>query len=131
MNYSPQLTTAHSPTAGSMLMISTMLWLTTAPLPAAAAPSKERIHRIALVAGANNGGRDRVLLRYAQSDAKAMSRVLQELGGLAPGDVRLLLEPSRALLRTELLKLRFSYPLDPGEWSRHSLPTSSNPSAPP
>lgn len=62
-------------------------------------PSNEAlsaVRRFALVAGANDGGASRVRLRYATSDAEAISRVLFELGGVAQGDSLLLLEPDRA-----------------------------------
>jgi len=45
------------------------------------------LRRFALVAGANDGGHDRVTLRYANSDARAMSKVLTQLGGVDPRDV--------------------------------------------
>jgi len=51
------------------------------------------LRRFALVAGVNNGGPGRVLLRYAHSDAEAFARLLKELGGVASRDVLILLEP--------------------------------------
>ncbi|MCA9569989.1 MAG: caspase family protein [Myxococcales bacterium] len=50
--------------------------------------------RVALVAGANDGGPDRVRLRYATADARAMADVLVELGGVARSDVVMLADPS-------------------------------------
>ena len=41
------------------------------------------LRRFALVAGANDGGSSRVTLRYAASDARAVSQVLTQLGGVA------------------------------------------------
>lgn len=56
--------------------------------------------RFALIVGANDGGQERALLRYAQRDARTVARVLEQLGGVDPQDRVLLLEPSpEALLR--------------------------------
>ncbi len=57
-----------------------------------------RIRRFALIVGANDGGVDRVKLRYAGTDATAVAKVLEELGGVAKADVVLLLDPDRAAL---------------------------------
>ena len=43
---------------------------------AEASPARHTVQRIALVIGANNGGPEREVLRYAGSDAGTMSRVL-------------------------------------------------------
>ena len=53
------------------------------------------IRRLVLAAGANNGGVDRDLLRYAVSDAENFVRVLEEMGGIDPADVLILREPDR------------------------------------
>ena len=52
--------------------------------------------RVALLVGANDGGADRVRLRYAIDDARALGKVLHELGGIAAADLRALAEPTRA-----------------------------------
>lgn len=49
--------------------------------------------RFAVVVASNHGGEDRPVLRHAHSDARAFTDVLVELGGVAPGDVKTLLEP--------------------------------------
>jgi uncharacterized caspase-like protein len=60
------------------------------PAPAwAAAP----LQRYALVVGANAGGSDRPLLRYAVTDAERFARVLVDVGGVAPGDQIVLKQP--------------------------------------
>lgn len=64
------------------------------------------MRRFALVAGANDGGPDRVLLRFARSDAEAFARVMQDLGAVAPGDTLLLTEPTPDTLRAGFLSLR-------------------------
>jgi len=70
-----------------------------AAMPAAAAlPEEENklvLRRFALIVGANNGGKDRVRLQYAQTDARALNQVLLELGGVARKDSKLLLDPTR------------------------------------
>jgi hypothetical protein len=70
----------------------------TPTLAHAAAPEVTTTRRIALIVGANDGGTSRVKLRYAGSDAKALSRVLAEVGGLSRGDQQILLDPSQAEL---------------------------------
>ncbi len=64
------------------------------------------IRRLALVIGANDGGPGRERLRYAVSDAKAVIRVLESLGGVAADDSRLLVEPNREMLLWETERLR-------------------------
>src|SRR5581483_11486178 len=55
-----------------------------------------RLRRFALMAGFNDGGPTRPQLRYATSDAHAMSRVLQSLGGVAPDDIVFVSDATRA-----------------------------------
>ena len=55
--------------------------------------------RFALLVGANDGGPERVELRYADDDARAVHQVLRELGGLSEQDTELLLDPDLATLR--------------------------------
>jgi len=50
--------------------------------------------RFGIFIGSNNGGRDRVALRYAVSDAHSISNVFYEMGGIAAEDSVLLVEPS-------------------------------------
>jgi len=59
-----------------------------------AAPPESSMRRFGIFIGSNNGGRDRVTLRYAISDAQAMSKVFNEMGGILEGDSILLVEPS-------------------------------------
>jgi len=61
--------------------------------PAAAAVAQPT-RRVALIVGANDGGPGRVKLRYAGSDAKALSRVLSEVGGIDRRDAFVLIDPS-------------------------------------
>jgi len=52
------------------------------------------VQRYALVAGANQGGRDRPTLRYAVSDATRFAGVLEELGGVDEGNAIVLDQPT-------------------------------------
>lgn len=61
--------------------------------------------RLALVAGANDGGMERARLRYATDDARSVAEVLQELGGVASDDVVLLADPSVDDFRQSLASL--------------------------
>ena len=76
-----------------------LLVLVAAATPAAAGNGNgESLRRYAVIVGANHGGPDREVLRYAGSDAESMARVLRELGGLRSEDVSLVREPdARAL----------------------------------
>lgn len=58
--------------------------------------------RFAFLVGANNGGRERVILRFAVDDAQAVREVLEEMGGVLPGDSRFLVEPSRKSFLQEI-----------------------------
>ncbi|QRN93634.1 caspase family protein [Archangium violaceum] len=78
------------------------------PLLAAASPDEgpPPVRRFALLVGVNDGGPSRVRLRYAVSDAKAVSQVLGELGGVLPGDRILVLDADRAALEDGMNRLR-------------------------
>ena len=60
------------------------------PSPASA---QAELRRYVLAAGANFGGADRPLLRYAVSDAERFAAVLTDLGGVDPPNAILLKEP--------------------------------------
>ncbi|WP_141621911.1 caspase family protein, partial [Myxococcus sp. AB036A] len=64
------------------------------------------LRRFALLVGSSEGGEGRERLRYAGSDALAMSRVLGELGGVAVADRVLLLEADRKGLLGALERMR-------------------------
>lgn len=64
-----------------------------APTTAAIAPVLT-VRRFALVVGANDGGEERVVLRYAGTDAEAVSAVLERFGGVATGDLVRLADPT-------------------------------------
>jgi hypothetical protein len=66
------------------------------PVLAAPAAPPARLHRYALLIGVADGGAGRPMLRYAASDARAMGRVLETLGGVAPVDAIFVSDPTRA-----------------------------------
>ncbi|MBU1077809.1 MAG: caspase family protein, partial [Spirochaetes bacterium] len=64
------------------------------------------LRRLAILVGANYGGPDRKKLRYAVSDAKAIAKVFQEMGGIYSSDEVLLEEPDKDELVREIKKLK-------------------------
>jgi hypothetical protein len=62
-------------------------------LAAALGAQQTPLRRFALIAGVNDGGYDRVRLRYAVSDARTFTAVMETLGGLEPRDRLLLVDP--------------------------------------
>lgn len=67
---------------------------------------KSSIRRFVLVVGANDGGRGRVKLQYAVADARSVLKVMEDMGGVAPDDCRLLIEPNKETLYWEMKRLR-------------------------
>jgi len=57
-------------------------------------PAQAVLQRHMLVIGANFGGADRPMLRYAVSDAERFATVMVELGGVAPAHQTLLKQPT-------------------------------------
>lgn len=84
-----------------LVLLITMVCLSYAQVTADGA-----VRRLVLAAGANNGGMDRDLLRYAVSDAENFVRVLEEMGGLDPADVLLLRDPDREAFAQGLSELQ-------------------------
>jgi hypothetical protein len=72
-------------------LISTGLLLTSARGHAQAGASEPR--KLAVLVGANEAAPGRKPLRFSHADAQAFGRVLVELGGFAPKDVLVLLDP--------------------------------------
>lgn len=60
------------------------------------------VRRFALVAGANDGGAGRAVLRFAVRDARSFASVLAELGGVSHEDITLLEEPDVTTLLSTL-----------------------------
>ncbi|MCB9740126.1 MAG: caspase family protein [Deltaproteobacteria bacterium] len=69
------------------------------------ASATEPLRRFALVVGSNVGGEDRATLRFANSDAEAMARVLVRFGGVAKSDLMLLRDASPDDVRSALARL--------------------------
>ena len=93
--------------ASRLLVLELVLVLLAAGVSAAHAspPVPPGLRRFALVVGANDGGPGRVKLRFAGSDARSFSRVLRDLGGAAPDDVMVLVEPTLADVRAGFTRL--------------------------
>ncbi|MCB9544433.1 MAG: caspase family protein [Myxococcales bacterium] len=81
------------------------LWAALATTAGTAAADGRPLRRFALLAGANNGGPDRVTLRYALTDAQALADVLGQLGGVAPQDRLLVSEPDPAALEAAFTEM--------------------------
>jgi hypothetical protein len=79
---------------------------------------KTVIKRYALVIGANDGGKDRVKLRYAVSDAESFLSVLEELGGVLEEDSLLLQDPDVKTFYTEMGRLLTNMEKARSEFSR-------------
>ncbi|GBU22853.1 hypothetical protein R80B4_02765 [Fibrobacteres bacterium R8-0-B4] len=56
------------------------------------------VRRYLLSIGSNDGGHDRVLLRYAVADASAFAAVLTEMGGIDKRDAAVLADPAKERL---------------------------------
>ncbi len=82
----------------------------------AVAATGQSIHRYALLVGANDGGADRVKLRYAGSDAHAVQQVFTDIGGMDPARQQILMDPTVAELAAAFTALgqRISTDRDPG-----------------
>ena len=67
--------------------------------------SSGALKRCAVFVGSNDGGHERVRLHYAESDARAMAQVMQELGGVEFNDSLVLLAPTSYDLETAFLMM--------------------------
>jgi hypothetical protein len=56
--------------------------------------SASEVKRYAIIVGANSGGFDRPMLRYAVTDAQRFGQVMAELGGLVPDNTIMLKQPA-------------------------------------
>jgi hypothetical protein len=74
-------------------------------LPAAARTATP-VERFALVVGANHGGTERPVLRYAVADAERFARVLADLGGVRAESAIVLRQPRVGELEAALEELR-------------------------
>jgi len=64
------------------------------------------IRRFALIASSNDGGPNRARLRFANSDAESIGRVLGSLGGVRDGDLILVREATRNRLQQAFTDLK-------------------------
>ena len=93
---------------GKLILGLIVALVTVAAAHPAAADSAPRIRRFAFLAGVNDGGAGRVRLRYATSDAQAVSKVLVEMGGVNPGDLVFAADTDRAQFLNALDQMRNS-----------------------
>lgn len=63
------------------------------------------INRYVFAVSANNGGKGRPQLRYAESDARAFANVLVQMGGVSRQNLYMVTEPSAATLQERLAAL--------------------------
>ncbi len=70
------------------------------------AARQDVLKRYAVIVGSNNGGPDRVRLRYAVSDAKSVMEVLRKLGGVEQDSSILLVEPRKDRLLDSIAEMR-------------------------
>jgi hypothetical protein len=68
----------------------------------AAAGESIAIERYVFAVSANNGGKERPRLRYAESDARAFANVLSQMGGVPKANVHMVAEPTIASLQKQL-----------------------------
>jgi hypothetical protein len=74
--------------------------------PLAYAAPEEAARRFGIFVGSNNGGRDRTMLRYAVSDAQAVSRIFTQMGGIDEADSVFLVDPNLGELDRQIGALR-------------------------
>lgn len=92
-----------------------------APRAAAEPAAGVRLRRFALLVGVNDGGPTRARLRYAASDAHNMARVLETLGGVAPGDLVFVADGSRRAVQDGFATIDRMLRADPGRGVRREL----------
>lgn len=96
-------------TARTLLLAAVAALLLLFPLPRSLrAQQDERlpVRRFAMVIGANDGGEERVQLRYAVSDARRFAGVMEELGGVEPRDSYVILDPEPGEIEETARRIR-------------------------
>lgn len=107
--------------AASLLAFALTLGLL-ARLAGAQTPDQSpRLRRYALIASSNDGGHGRAALRFANSDASAVSEVLVQLGGLQKQDLILLPNANRARVEGGFDRLRKALAQNPAPGARREL----------
>jgi hypothetical protein len=89
-------------------VLSALIFLATVPeLRAAESPADATVlRRFALVISSNDGGPSRTRLRFANSDAESVGRVLGSLGGVRESDLIMIRDTTRAGLNQAFSELR-------------------------
>ncbi|HVV49482.1 MAG TPA: caspase family protein, partial [Polyangia bacterium] len=106
----------------SLALLTSLCALAAPPATALAdPPGAVRLRRFALLVGVNDGGPTRARLRYAASDAHALARVLESLGGVAPGDLVFVADGSRRALEAGFAAVDRMLRADAGRGVRHEL----------
>ncbi len=82
----------------ALLLIAGIAW--------AAGDASAPLRRYAFVAGSNDGGQGVEKLKYAESDARSFAAVLQDLGGVRPQDLVLVVSPSLQRFEDGLARVR-------------------------
>jgi hypothetical protein len=82
------------------------LFATAQPVRAADSSEAPSLRRFALVASSNHGGAGRTSLRFANSDAESLVRVLATLGGVQARDVFLVRDATRAGLQEAFAQVK-------------------------
>jgi hypothetical protein len=104
----------------SSLICLAIVW--TLARPAAAAPDHTPVvRRFALMAASNDGGPDRARLRFANSDAESMAKVLRVLGGVRADDLVLVTAARRASLERAFDRVRAAVEKVPSGQQRREL----------
>jgi hypothetical protein len=90
-----------------VLHIAALLIICTSAMTGAGmAARQEVIKRFAIIIGSNNGGSDRVRLRYAVSDARAVMDVLRKIGGVEQDGGMLIIDPGKEQFINSLADMR-------------------------
>jgi|GEM_PF-412221 len=79
------------------------------------------IKRYGLIIGANNGGSNRVILKYALSDAASFKKVMNEIGGINEEDTLLLYNPDRRNYLSALNQLKLKIAQDSGKYRKREF----------
>jgi hypothetical protein len=97
------------------------VWAVAGPAMASAQSPPPRLRRFALVVSSNDGGRDRVPLRFADSDAATMADVLRKLGGLRGEDLVLVSKATRGSFQAAFERVRSGIKQVAGDSTRREL----------
>ncbi len=88
------------------LVCATLVALSATARAAEPSPDATVVRRFALIASSNDGGTGRARLRFANSDAESVGRVLGSLGGVRDSDLVLVREANRSRLQQAFSDLK-------------------------